>query len=490
MLAILAAAALLHGRVTNSATGAGLGGVQVSNGRDLATTAADGRYALPAHGRFVFVVKPAGWAAAGPTPFRSPLPVHELAGGAADPAEIDFGLRRVPEAAAYDVLVIADTQPANAREVGYLERSLTRPLARAGALGCAFGLTLGDVTYDRPDLYPSINAALAELPLPWFMVNGNHDLNLGIAGEHAVDAYESTYGPSTYAFHWGPALFIALNDVRHEGGPRYHGGLLPDQWSFLGNLLAGTPATTPVVLFCHIPLFADNPFAPPAFPVRDRLALFTLLRRFSAVLVLSGHTHTQRRVIYTAAEGWNGAAPLLEDNVAAACGGFWGGPLDAAGAPISTMSDGTPPGYAVVHVSAAGFAAAYHRRPDLGPPDEPSAHLSLHVPRVVAPGQGYVTFYVNDFDGGPDTEVRARVDDGGWLILRRVYAWDPNYASAYLAQDVAEVPPKTPRLPDPTLCFHLWRGFLPAGLALGPHRLTVRAGADAGSAEFAVRTAN
>lgn len=488
MLALLAAVSLLHGQVLDSTTGRGLGGVQVSNGRDLATTAADGSYALAAHGRFIFVVKPAGWTAAGPGAFVSPLPIADVAGKSFK-GKADFVLRPNPEPRQYDALVFSDTQPANAREVSYLERSLTGPLA-AQSMRFAFGLTLGDVTYDRPDLYRTIDAAVDELRLPWFTVNGNHDLQLGIAGDGAVSAYEDTFGPSTYAFHWGPALFVGLNDVRHEGGPRYHGGLLPDQWQFLEGLLAATPAATPVVVYFHIPLFAADPFSEPAFPVAERARLFGLLRRFPTVLILSGHTHTQRRVIYTAADGWKGASPLLEDNVAAACGGFWGGPVDAAGVPVSTMSDGTPPGYTILHVSPSSLTATYHRRPDLGPDSASDSRMSLHVPKVVAPGQGYVTFYANDYDGGPDTAVRARVDEGGWLPLRRAYAWDPTYATAYLAQDIASVPSKTPRLPDPTLCFHLWRGFLPAGLAVGSHRLEVQAGADAGQATFLVKTAN
>lgn len=510
MLAILAAAALLHGRVANPTSGQGLSGVLVSNGRDIVATGASGEFALPEHGRFVFVIKPAGWADAAKEAFHLPLPVAEIAAARNPEAGLNFLLRPQPEAEAYDALVFTDPQPANDREIGYLRRSLTAPLAEAdGAHGPpapgdaaspatphrpgarpAFGLTCGDITYDRPDLYPEINAAMDELRLPWFTVNGNHDLTLGVAGEHAIDAYESFYGPSTYAFRWGPALFIALNDVRHEGGPRYHGGLLPDQWTFLANLLADTPVTVPVVIFCHIPLFAADPFSPPAFPVRDRLALFALLRRCQTVLILSGHTHTQRRVFHTTEDGWQGPSPLLEYNVAAACGGFWGGPLDSAGAPISTMSDGTPPGYAILHVSAHALSADYHLRPDLGPDTAPSARLRLHLPRVVAPRQSYVPFFVNLFDGSARSEVRARVDDGGWIMLRPLVGWDPSYAAAYLAQDAATVPLATPRMPEPSLCFHLWRGLLPAGLDLGPHSLTVQAGAVSASAAFEIRKAN
>jgi 3',5'-cyclic AMP phosphodiesterase CpdA len=388
-----------------------------------------------------------------------------------------------------DVLVITDPQPANLREVDYLKRALVLPYGN-NLPSLSFGLVLGDVTYDRPDLYPDINRALQQVGIPWFVVNGNHDLALGVGGEEAVRMFESTFGPSTYAFYGGPALFIALNDVRHEGGPRYHGGLLPEQREFLTQLLEKTRATTPVVVFCHIPWFQADPFAAPVFPLADRNFLFELLARFRTVMVLSGHTHTQRKVVYQRSDGWTGAAPLLEENVAAFCGGYWGGPTDRSEIPISTMSDGTPPGYAILHVRADDLSIEYHTRPDLEWTAASKSGMTLHVPMAVAPGAGFVSYYANVFDGGPGTLVNARIDQRDWVPMKRSIAWDPTYSTAFLAQDSAPIPSKTPRLPDPSLCFHLWRGILPADLAVGPHTLTVQAGAKVATARFAVRTAN
>ena len=250
----------------------------------------------------------------------------------------------------FQALVFTDTQPTSPAEVGYLDRTIVAGLV--GRSDFQFGVTLGDVTSNHPELYPAINATLARLGIPWHAVNGNHDLDLGAADDRSsVATFESVYGPSTYAFTCGRALFIALNDVRFLGGPRYVGGLRPDQWTFLENLLRITPSTaTLIVTLMHIPLFSPDPSNAETFRATDRARLFALLRDRPHVLLLSGHTHYQRHVFYDRADGWQGSAPLEEDNVAAACGSFWGGPLDASGLPLATMADGTPHGYGILFV--------------------------------------------------------------------------------------------------------------------------------------------
>jgi hypothetical protein len=356
-------------------------------------------------------------------------------------------------------------------------------LARLGRRpDIAFGVTLGDVVYDRPDLFQRVNALLAGVGVPWYSVPGNHDLTLGTPDEGAaVASFESVYGPSTYAFHAGPALFVALDDVRPLGGPRYIGGLRPDQFEFLSNVLKATPAEEWIVLMLHIPLFQPYPSGPETFRAPDRLRLFAMLRERPHVLVLSGHTHYQRHVMHGPDDGWMGREPLHEYNVAAACGGFWGGPRGADGIPVSTMWDGTPPGYAILGFRGAAVTLDYF--PALMGADH---QIGLHAPAAVAMRQGYVSFYANVFNGHDGWTVESRIDDRAWSPMVRTLGWDPSYAEAYLAQDSTAHPLPGPRLPDPVVCYHLWRGMLPADLAPGGHVLRVRAlgpGAEAYSSE-------
>jgi 3',5'-cyclic AMP phosphodiesterase CpdA len=443
----------------------GLASVEVSNGVDVAITDATGAYRIPDRpGAELFVIKPRGWR---PPADRDNLPQFHAwpdAGG-----NRDFALRRSDEPDALRVLVVTDPQPSTPEEVGFLSRGVVDRIGRRTDV--AFGVTLGDIVYDRPDLFGMVNRVMARVGVPWYNVPGNHDLALGTPDEGAAIApFESAFGPSTYAFHAGPALFVGLDDVRPLGGPRYVGGLRSDQFDFLGNLLRATPPAEWVVLMMHIPLFPPDPSGADGFRAADRLRLFGLLGGRPHVLILSGHTHYQRHVMHGVPDGWTGAEPIHEYNVAAACGGFWGGPPDGDGIPVSTMWDGTPPGYAVLGFAGGSVSLDYL------PARMPADHqISLHAPEAVAPKQGFVSFYANVFNGHDGWRVEGRVDNQAWNAMRRILGWDPSYAADFLAQDTVARPSSQKRLPDPVVCYHLWRSALPADLSTGRHLLQVRA---------------
>jgi hypothetical protein len=283
--------------------------------------------------------------------------------------------------------------------------------------------------------------------------------------------FEAKYGPSTHAFQYGPVLFVALNNVRYQGGLRYLGGLTEGQFDFIGQLLAGTPRETLVVVMMHIPWFFNDPANNATFRMADRARLFGLLAGRPNLLLLSGHSHYQRHVFYTAAEGWTGPEPLHEYNVAAASGGFWGGPPDANGIPIATQWDGTPHGYAILSFDGIRPPQMDYRAARRTADDQ----IGLWGPAVVALKQGFVSFYANVYNGHEGWKIEARVDDRTFNPMRKVVDWDPAYAAQYLAQDAGPAPAPTPRLPDPLVNYHLWRAYLPADLAAGPHPIEVRA---------------
>jgi C terminal of Calcineurin-like phosphoesterase/Calcineurin-like phosphoesterase len=443
----------------------GLASVAVSNGADVVLTGPNGAYTIADRpGARIFVIKPRGW--------RPAVDASNSARFYSPPASatFDFPLVKSDEQDDMHALVLTDPQPESATEVDYLARVVAAGIGHRPDL--ALGITLGDVVYNRPDFFPAVSSAEATIGIPMYSLPGNHDLNMGTPNEHAaIASYEAAMGPSTYAFHAGPALFIALDDVRPLGGPRFIGGLRDDQLEFIGNVLRNTKPGEWVVLMMHIPLFRmDAPYVADSFRLADRMRLFELLKGHERVLILSGHTHYQRHEIHGADEGWTGTAPIPEYNVAAACGGFWSGPLDANGIPAATMSDGTPPGYAII--SFAGDQVAMDYFPWRGPADH---QMEIQSPEAVAPRQGYVSFYANVFNGHDGWTVEARVDDRAWKKMPRILGWDPTYASEFLAQNSTAHPPATKRLTDPGLCYHLWRGILPADLPVGSHVLYVRA---------------
>ncbi len=443
----------------------GVAGVAVSDGRAVVRSDAAGHYEIAGtDSATIFVIKPRGW--------RSPLNAQNLPQFfhrvAAGEGAVNFPLTPIDEPDQFRALVFTDPQPASAGEVGFLERTMVEKLA--GGSGFAFGVTLGDIVYDRHDLFAPLNTAVARVGVPWWNLIGNHDLDLGADDRGSAASFEAVYGPSTYAFHEGHALFVALNDVRPLGGPRYIGGLRPDQFEFLENLLRITPKDELVVLMMHIPWFTPYVLPSGTFRAADRARLFALLQDRPHNLWLSGHTHYQRHVFYGSADGWHGATPLHEANVAAACGGFWGGPADATGIPIATMWDGTPPGYAVLSVDGTNARVDYRAA------REPAEfQIGLHAPQTSRVGLGYISYWANVFNGHEGWKIESRVDNRGWGAMRQALEWDPAYAARYLAQDTMAVPLPGKRLPDPTICFHLWRAYLPADLPVGEHVIEVRA---------------
>ena len=437
----------------------GIPGVEVSNGREVVVTDSAGHYAVPPGPEPIFVIQPSGWTF--PSAPKNLPPFYHAEGG-------DFILSHTPEDPAFKFLVFTDTQPANAKEGLYFQKTLVDP--RKGKSGCAFGITLGDIVYDRPDLFPAMQDAVGQIGIPWHAIPGNHDTNVLAGSEkEAVSAYENAYGPSTYAFRYAHVTFLALDDVRPRGGPRYVGGFTPDQFTFMQAVLKRTSPDDLVVLLIHIPLFPD-PLGADSFRAADRARLFALLKDRTHLLVLSSHTHVQRHVLHDEADGWAGTSPLHEYNVAAACGGFWGGVPNADGIPPATMWDGTPPGCAVVSVTGTAYALDYE------PSEFPADHqLGLYVPKVVAPHLGYVGAYANVYNAYKAWKIEARVDAHAWGPMNSIVGWDPTYTAAFMAQDSGPNPAVGNRLPDPVLCYHLYRAYLPPDLDVGQHHFEVRA---------------
>ncbi|MCC4605086.1 calcineurin-like phosphoesterase C-terminal domain-containing protein [Xanthomonas campestris] len=476
----------------------GLADVIVSNGQQLVRTDAQGHYRLPVReGQTVFVIKPGDrnfvpnadglpgfWRHYAPkgSPRRK---YRGIAATGSSTGNWNFAL--TPRAAAQDggfeMLVFADSQTATLTDVDYYRRDIVAPIV--GKIPARLGTTLGDIVSDDLSLYPGLNAVTTQLGVPWFHVPGNHDLNLDAGDDlQSLDSWRAVYGPDTYAVEQANASFVFLDDVIYMPGskPDYVGGLREDQFVFLQAYLAQLPRERLVVLGMHIPLFDAAP-GQETFRHADRRRLFALLEEFAHVLVLSAHSHTQRQVEHGADEGWAGAQPLHEYNVGAACGAFWSGVKDADGIPDTTMSDGTPNGYAVLKVAPGGdYTLAYHaaRAAD-------DAQLALHAPKVLRQG-AYPAWgvYANVFMGQDDTTVEMRIDNGAWQPMKRQERPDPRLLAESVRDDAADALRGYDRSPEATPSTHLWRGALPTRLAVGEHTVEVRASLPTG--QYSART--
>ena len=463
----------------------GLAGIRVSDGVKIVETDSKGRYAgLESSDRTVFVIKPAGFAVGRradgvPDFWRNPRAgtgsALKFGGIAPTPGPCrDFALQRQPpRAAGLDVLLFADPQTKSETDIDYYRRDIVAPIASRH--GARLGLSLGDIVNDDLSLYPALNRVTASLDVPWLHLAGNHDLDFDAArDEESLLTFRNTYGPDTFAWEEQEAVFIGLDDVIYQPGnkPAYIGGLRETQFAFLEAYLRDAPRDRLLVVAAHIPFFDASPVpGRPTFRAADRERLFALLEGFPHVLLLSGHSHTQRHVFHDAAAGWHGAAPLHEYNVGAACGAFWSGVKDAAGIPDATMADGTPNGYATLRVDPAGrYALAWH------PARDPDASIGLHAPKVLRRG-AYPAWsvYANVYMGRDDSKVEYRIDGGEWKAMGKVLRPDPRLLAENARDDAADGLRGYDRSPEAEPSPHLWRGALPTDLAVGEHRIEVRA---------------
>ncbi|MEO5565673.1 MAG: calcineurin-like phosphoesterase family protein [Luteimonas sp.] len=451
----------------------GLADIAVSNGRDIVRSASDGRYVIETRvDDVVFAIKPAG-RSFGLRANGLPGFWHSGPGDHFDVALSPVQGGRGP----LQVLLFADPQAKSLVDVGYYRRDIVAPLQGTQA---SLGLSLGDISNDDLSLYPALNAVTASLGVPWLHIAGNHDLDAGAStDEETLRTFRATYGPDTVAWEEQGASFIGLDDVVAMPGqrPSYVGGLRGDQFAFLESYLATVPKDRLLVLGAHIPFFdTAAPGAAPTFRPADRERLFALLRGFPHVLLLSGHTHNQQHVFHDAGDGWHGSQPLHEYNVGAACGAFWSGIKDAAGIPLTTMSDGTPNGYALLTVQAqGGYALAWHNARD--PAD---SQIGLSAPKVLRRG-AYPAWavYANVFMGlepaaPAASPVSYRIDGGEWKPMRQVLQPDPALLAENLRDDAAQALRGYDRSPEAAPSAHLWRGTLPTDLAEGAHAVEVR----------------
>ncbi len=473
-----------------SAADPGIPGILVSNGVVVAITDHAGRWQLPARfGDHVFVVKPTDWSL--PHGANGLLALSHRVQLGASLHDIDFGLRRVAEPRRFNVALLADTQPQSMHELGYLRDSVLSTVIDSGA---AFAINHGDVVFDRPDLHERYLNLIAGTGMPWHHCPGNHDMNAG-GPTSCFETWKRTFGPCHYAFQYGGATFILLNNVDRlpdgiltEGGYDYRGLIGRDQLLFVERLLRHVPRDQLVVLSMHIPLVGwEDPYEPGG-STADRKALLALLSGRPNTLSLAGHTHTTEHHYLGPTDGFNGPDPHHHHVLTAACGSWWSGPFDTAGQPLALSRDGTPNGFHLLevegtsyrtHFVAAGARGQAQMRVGLegfevACREEPVRRVRLGGSLLAHECSG-ASVTVNVFDGGPRTTVTCRIveaAEGGratdcTVALSRIAITDvavEEIYTRYRNQMKAWV--------EPALSSHLWQAPLP-DLPPGTYKATV-----------------
>jgi Icc protein len=170
--------------------------------------------------------------------------------------------------------------------------TLQAAIAKLNAMPVApsFVLHTGDLSHlAQADEFDTLDQALKGVKTDKiFYVPGEHDV-LNDNGKQYLDRYgKGTRGTGWYSFDMQGVHFIGLVNVvdMAEGGL---GVLGDEQLKWLEDDLRGRSASTPIVVFAHIPLWAVYPQW--GWGTRDSEQALALLRRFGSVSVLNGHIH-------------------------------------------------------------------------------------------------------------------------------------------------------------------------------------------------------
>ena len=154
-----------------------------------------------------------------------------------------------------------------------------------------FLIHTGDITHlSQPAQFDLAAQLLTTVKLHTYTVPGEHDV-LEDEGKSWMNRYgkqEGARGDGWYSFNDGGVHFIGLVNVMNLQGNGL-GALGNDQLEWLEKDVAGLSASTPVVLFAHVPLWTV--YADWGWGTADGAQALTYLKKFGSVTVLNGHIH-------------------------------------------------------------------------------------------------------------------------------------------------------------------------------------------------------
>jgi 3',5'-cyclic AMP phosphodiesterase CpdA len=149
-----------------------------------------------------------------------------------------------------------------------------------------FVIHTGDVTHlAKAEQFDTAKQILGSLRAPVLILPGEHDVIGTQSGFFA--AFPPKLGSNGW-FSWdaGGVHYVALVNVFDF---EQMGVLGNEQLGWLERDLTGIPASRPIVVFAHVPLYALYPQW--GWTTADGSKALALLARFDAVTVLNGHIH-------------------------------------------------------------------------------------------------------------------------------------------------------------------------------------------------------
>ncbi|MGI6222631.1 MAG: calcineurin-like phosphoesterase C-terminal domain-containing protein [Prevotella sp.] len=306
--------------------------VAVTDGLHFTITDRQGNYSIDISpiAKFIYIVTPSGYIA----DYSSGIPqfyqkiMPEI-------SKYNFQLKPINGKKNQTLMIgMADTQIANSHDCSRM-RQETLPdihqLIHNHNDYQVAAFIAGDITWDAYSLNDSIKSYAKQLSIPLYPVIGNHDYDKFMTGDESADyahLYEDSFGPTYYAFWFGDACYVMLNNIKYKGHKKYECTLEQgNQMTWVRNLLTEVlQMNTRVIVVMHAPIFTWS--CESLIPGGKQLSDLLISHRGE---IFSGHYHTMRHLSIR-----NG---LSEHNLGAVCGFWWSG---------NVSGDGTPNGYEVI----------------------------------------------------------------------------------------------------------------------------------------------
>jgi 3',5'-cyclic AMP phosphodiesterase CpdA len=182
---------------------------------------------------------------------------------------------------------IGFNKPANPNSIGTLQEAIGK--IKTLPAKPSFMIHTGDITHlSKAEEFDNANHAISEAGLDVHYVPGEHDLI-----DEEMKLYRERYaknakGAGWYSFDSEGVHFIGLvNVVNLQAGKL--GILGEEQLKWLQDDVAGRTASTPIVVFAHIPLWTV--YEQWGWGTEDGSRAISLLGKFGSVTVLNGHIH-------------------------------------------------------------------------------------------------------------------------------------------------------------------------------------------------------
>ncbi len=183
---------------------------------------------------------------------------------------------------------IGFSKPANPDTPGTLREALAK--IKALPAKPAFMIHTGDITHlSKDEEFDIADQIIKEAGIPVFYAPGEHD----VLDEDRGKAYLARYGKNAKGAGWqsfdhGGVHYIGLVNVLDlkAGGL---GNLGAEQLEWLQKDIQGLSASTPIVVFAHIPLWTVYPEW--GWGTEDGAKALSMLKKFGSVTVLNGHIH-------------------------------------------------------------------------------------------------------------------------------------------------------------------------------------------------------